>query len=246
MNVSSYAPEPSWAQVAADAHASVAQRAQRQSSALDPHPHPSERPSTLRLDNELGPGQYTFKEALTRVTPICPKFSKGSRFSKEPDSELSTLDPEQWAESLGRAPSPLPPDSLGSGQWALAKKSLPRDWRSRIRKPVHHLVEQFQGEGEPIVGQSVQLPRTSDRQATSSKLSSPKSGKPLLRASRSAGSLVRGSPRRHKSSKALISLSTSTDRLPVEGLQGSMPPSKLLAGGGKGGPEAQSRRKRTK
>eukprot|EP00930_Biecheleria_cincta_P042994 TRINITY_DN29575_c0_g1_i1.p1 TRINITY_DN29575_c0_g1~~TRINITY_DN29575_c0_g1_i1.p1 ORF type:complete len:241 (+),score=39.58 TRINITY_DN29575_c0_g1_i1:111-833(+) len=240
MEVSSYVPEQSWAQVAADAHALVAQRAQPQESVLDPQPKPAERPSLLRLDNELGPGQYTFNEVLTRGACICPRFLKANRFAKDPGSEMSTMDPEQWAESLGRAPSPMGSHSLGDGQWALAKKSLPRDWRSRIRRPVHQLVECFRGEGEPIVGHSVQLPKTSDK-ATSSQLSGRKLGKTLLRASHSAGSLVRGSPRRHKSSMAL---STSADQLPGEellGLQGAVPPGKPVAPR-----KAASRRKKTK
>jgi len=221
MLVNSYHPTESWAEVAAEAHLLVKQRSQRPPDPLkDESRHlPEARPNPGALpDNDLGPGQYTFSEALTSKTPCVPRIVKGDRFAKAGkgfESQMIDIGPDAWAESLSSRPlSPASMRQTGSSGFEAGStqgRSFPRNWRTKIQRPHHELVAEHQPDGElPILGEAAIPPGMKAKRDNFIRRRPPG-----LQHSHSAGSLVRGNPRSFKSDRVDMSmLSASSQSLP--------------------------------
>mmetsp|Transcript_75384 Transcript_75384/g.135824 ORF Transcript_75384/g.135824 Transcript_75384/m.135824 type:complete len:177 (-) Transcript_75384:18-548(-) len=117
MLVSSFATPTSWAEVAASAEASLAQRELQKAATSTEKIVPEDFPKPPRLppssvpDNDLGPGQYTCTESLIRRTVSCARFGKAERFRKEREENVANSI-ANWADQLSPWDRPLPADAV--------------------------------------------------------------------------------------------------------------------------------------
>jgi len=146
MLVSSFATPTSWAEVAASAEASLAQRELQKAATSTEKIVPEDFPKPPRLppssvpDNDLGPGQYTCTESLIRRTVSCARFGKAERFRKEREENVANSI-ANWADQLGSslsAPGRSHPDSEApfalSADDMAARREFLRQSRSRLRQ----------------------------------------------------------------------------------------------------------------
>jgi len=207
MLVSSFATPTSWAEVAASAEASLAQRELQKAATStekivpEDFPRPPRLPPSSVPDNDLGPGQYTCTESLIRRTVSCARFGKAERFRKEREENVANSI-ANWADQLGSslsAPRKSHPDSEApfalSADDMAARREFLRQSRSRLRQSSQkrsHLSSQISRAcladmgNEAIIGAPLGgAAEDSDAQHLRTL--------PLHH----SGSLVRGNPRKH-------------------------------------------------